>query len=131
MYIVLTQQYSPSQRPLRSAEKESGVSSITRRDFLKTLPAAAAGTHLMFAKVAPKTGPNRILLGTGGKDSKGIYIADWNATTGELGNITLAAEVSTPSCLAIYPEGAERLVDAATKAGATESSLTAYRMPAG
>jgi 6-phosphogluconolactonase len=107
------------------------VSSITRRDFLKTLPAAAAGTRLMFAKAASKVEPNRILLGTGGKDSKGIYIADWNAATGELGNITLAAEVSSPSFLAVYPQGAERLVYAVSETGGTDSKLTAYRIAPG
>jgi 6-phosphogluconolactonase len=107
------------------------VSSITRRDFLKTLPAAAAGTRLMFAEAASKTEANRIILGTGDKDSKGIYIADWNAATGELGSITLAAEVRSPSFLAIYPQGAERLVYAVSETGGTDSKLTAYRIAPG
>ena len=107
------------------------MSSITRRDFLKTLPAAAAGTRLMFAEAASKTEANRIILGTGDKDSKGIYIADWNAATGELGSITLAAEVRSPSFLAIYPQGAERLVYAVSETGGTDSRLTAYRIASG
>lgn len=82
----------------------------------------------MLAKAASKTGPNRILLGTGGKDGNGIYIADWNAATGEVRNIALAAEVSSPSFLAIYPQGAERLIYAVSEAGRTDSKLTAYRI---
>ena len=85
----------------------------------------------MFAKAASKNGPNRILLGTGGEDSKGIYIADWNATTGEIGSFTLAAEVSSPSYLAIYPQGVERLVYAVSEAGQTDSKLTASRIASG
>src|SRR5262245_60440516 len=41
--------------------------------------------------------------GKGDKDSKGIYRARLNATSGELSDLQLAAEVASPSFLAISP----------------------------
>lgn len=71
---------------------------LTRRSILASLPAAAFAVKRGFA-FQPDT--NRIFIGTSGKISKGIYSAPFNATTGELGSITLAAEVATPSFLAV------------------------------
>jgi 6-phosphogluconolactonase len=96
----------------------------TRRTFLLTLPAAALAMHPAFSlavpdPAAPNTVPDsaapnaalnptapdsarsRIFIGTTGSTSRGIYTAAWNAATGELGEITVAAEVASPSFLAL------------------------------
>jgi 6-phosphogluconolactonase len=98
---------------------------VTRRKFLVTASAAALGPRPSFAKAAGSA-PRRVLLGTGGKVSKGIYTADWNHSTGELGDITLAAEVAAPTFLAISPHGSEHFIYAVTEAGRTDSTLTAW-----
>lgn len=57
------------------------------------------------AKTTPK---QRVLFGTNaGGQSKGIYIADWTAATGELGEFTLAATLVSPTFLAKHaaPKG--------------------------
>ena len=76
----------------------------TRRSLLRAMPAAAALPYatLAYAK-SPRT---RLLIGTGTGEkssSKGIYMADWHAVTGTLGDITLAAELESPTWLAIAP----------------------------
>ena len=73
---------------------------LSRRAVLLSLaPAAATAIRPSFVVAAPRA--NRIFIGTSGKVSKGIYTAAWNSTTGELGDITLATEVASPSFLAI------------------------------
>jgi 6-phosphogluconolactonase (cycloisomerase 2 family) len=101
----------------------------TRGQFLLTA-AAAALVSRAFAK-GPDSTPRRILLGTGGRVSKGIYGADWNPSTGELGEITLAAEVASPTFLAISHHGSEHFIYAVTEAGRTDSTLTAWTTVAG
>src|SRR5947199_9213880 len=98
---------------------------IARRKFLVITSAAALVVRDLFAKAAVGT-PHRILLGTGGWVSKGIYTADWNPSTGELGEITLAAEVASPTFLAITAHNSGHFVYAVTEAGRTDSTLTAF-----
>ena len=102
----------------------------TRRQFLLTASAAALAPRALFAKPKRRT-PRRILLGTGGRVSKGIYGADWNPSTGELGEIALVAEVASPTFLAISPYGSEHRIYAVTEAGRTDSVLTAWTTVAG
>ena len=97
---------------------------ITRRKFLALSSAASLARNAPMAKAAPPAS-RRILLGTGGKVSKGIYAADWNASTGELGEITLAAEVVSPTFLAISARNSSHFIYAVTEAGRTDSILTA------
>ena len=60
-------------------------------------PAASAET--------PKDGPMWVFVGTyTGKKSQGIYRVEFDSATGKLGTPQLAAEVTSPSFLAIHPE---------------------------
>ena len=75
-----------------------------RRLLLKSLPAAALLPHSVatFA-AAPRL---RLLIGTGTADpstSKGIYLADWNPKTGEIGTPALATTLESPTWLALSP----------------------------
>lgn len=97
----------------------------TRRQFLLTASAAALAPRISFAN-ASQLSAKRVLLGTGGKVSKGIYTADWNSSTGELGQITLAAEVAAPTFLAISSHGSRQFVYAVSEAGRADSVLTAW-----
>ncbi len=103
---------------------------VTRRQFILTASAAALASQVAFGKAA-RTTARRILLGTGGKDSKGIYTADWNSATGELGEITLAAEVGSPTFLAIYPHPSGHFIYAVSEGGRADSTLTALTTVAG
>ena len=73
--------------------------------------AALAISFLSFAPLAadtPKSSKYWVFVGTytGGKDgSKGIYRCEFDAATGKLGEPELAAEVASPSFLAIHPSG--------------------------
>lgn len=106
------------------------LGTTTRRSFLGSACAATLGARTLFAKPARRPA-SRIILGTGGRDAKGIYVADWNPNTGELGAVTLAAELASPSFLALYPHGSQHFVYAVTEAGRTDSTLTAFTTVAG
>jgi 6-phosphogluconolactonase len=71
---------------------------LNRRSFLLSLPAAALALRTPSLFAAPPAG--RIFVGTTGHVSKGIYMASWNPATGEIGALTLAAEVPSPTFLA-------------------------------
>ena len=79
---------------------------------------------------APTTRDQHVLLGTIGKVSKGIYTASWNASTGELGAITLAAAVPAPSFLAVHRAGARTFVYAVSESHGAEAKVTAFRYDA-
>jgi len=65
-------------------------------------------TQSVFAK---KKAASRVLFGTNaGGTSKGIYIADWHGDTGEIGAMTLAAEVNSPTFLVKYPHARGLLI---------------------
>jgi 6-phosphogluconolactonase len=72
---------------------------FTRRSLLLSLPVAALTVRFPSASAA--TSPNRIFVGMAAKETNGIYRAPWSPTTGEIGQIELAAEVPNPSFLAV------------------------------
>lgn len=77
---------------------------LNRRRLVKTLHAAAFLPRAIAAHAA--TPHVRLLIGTGTASpstSKGIYLADWNLKTGELGPRTLVAELESPTWLALSP----------------------------
>ena len=74
-------------------------SMLTRRYLLRSLAAAALLPRTLWAS------PTRykLFIGTGtgkGSNSKGIYVADWNID-GTVGSMALAAEMQSPTFLAI------------------------------
>jgi 6-phosphogluconolactonase len=106
------------------------LGTITRRSFVVSASAAGLGVRALFARGA-RNAPSKIILGTGGREAKGIYLADWHSQTGEVGEISLAAEVASPSFLALYPHGSEHFVYAVTEAGRSDSTLTAFTTVSG
>jgi 6-phosphogluconolactonase len=100
---------------------------LSRRTLLYSLPIAAASARNLFA--APPA-PGILYVGTGtGKDSnsKGIYVAPWNSTTGEIGDLTLSAELASPTFLAINPKAAYLYAISESKA----ATVTAFGIPSG
>jgi len=90
---------------------------IPRRTFLRSLSVAPFVVRAALAKKSIAA-PARVLIGSNGKGpGAGIYTADWNATTGELGEITLAAELSTPTFLTVYPNAGQHFVYAVNEGG--------------
>ncbi|RXH55524.1 lactonase family protein [Granulicella sibirica] len=80
---------------------------LTRRTVLRSLPAVAALPHAIYGHAAASKSSMRLLIGTGTgqkSTSKGIYAADWNPATGEVGEITLVAEADSPTWLALSPK---------------------------
>ena len=80
---------------------------IPRRTFLFTASAAALATRSSGVQAQAAT-PNRLYIGTGlSGPGNGIFTASWNAATGEIGPLTLAAEVGSPTFLAQFrrPDG--------------------------
>jgi 6-phosphogluconolactonase len=70
---------------------------LTRRSLLRSLSAAALLPRTLWA--APTT--HKLFIGTGKTtNSKGIYLAPWNPD-GTIGPITLAAEMPSPTFLAL------------------------------
>lgn len=76
---------------------------------------------------AVPTRDQHVLLGTTGKVSKGIYSAPWNAATGELGPMTLAAALPAPSFLAIRRAGTHTFVYAVSEGEGVNAKVTAFR----
>jgi 6-phosphogluconolactonase len=72
---------------------------LTRRSLLKALPAIALVPRSLSAAAAPPQ--YKLFIGTGTghpSNSEGIYVADWNS--GALGEISLAAEMKSPTFIA-------------------------------
>ena len=98
---------------------------LTRRTLVRALPVAAAMPYTTYAHA--KASRTRILVGTGTGEkssSKGIYMADWHAVTGNLGELTLAAEVESPTWLALDPSDPYLYTISEGK----EGKITAYRL---
>ena len=102
---------------------------LSRRALLRSMPVALASSSTLFA--APVES-KRLFVGTGtasgssSKDSKskGIYVAQWNSATGEVGALTLAAELDNPTFLALSPAG--RYLYALSEID--EGKVTAFRV---
>src|SRR5215210_6645999 len=74
-----------------------------RLPLLLTIPLALALTP--FAVADSKDRPMWVFVGTyTGKKSKGIYRVEFDPATGKLGAPELAAEVTSPSFLAVAPD---------------------------
>lgn len=71
---------------------------------------------------------SRIYIGTGNNGAgQGIMTASWNADTGEVGPITLAAEVDTPSFLATFQRpGRPTLLYAISEASGAAARVSAF-----
>ena len=93
----------------------------TRRTFLGGLSAAAVAPHAL-----AQTSIYRVLLGTHGKVSRGIYTATFDSATGVLGPITLAAEVPNPTFLALHNAGSRRIVYAVSEVDGPGASVSAF-----
>ena len=101
---------------------------LNRRTLLKSLPAAAFLPRTLAAHAAAPQ--FRLLIGTGTADpstSKGIYLADWNAKTGEIGTPALAATLESPTWLALDPRAPRLYALSEIKAG----KVTAFDLHAG
>ena len=91
---------------------------LNRRRLLKNLPVAALLPRAVAAHAA--TPRIRLLVGTGTNSpstSKGIYFADWSSKTGEIGTLTLAAELESPTWLALSPRAPRLYALSEIKAG--------------
>lgn len=100
---------------------------LSRRTLLYSLPIAAASARTLFA-AAPASGTIYVGTGTGkGSNSKGIYFASWDSATGEIGKLELAAELASPTFLAINPKAPHLYAISESKA----ATVTAFDIPAG
>src|SRR2546423_1218728 len=80
---------------------------------------------------AAEPGKYWVFVGTyTGKESKGIYRCEFDAATGKLGKPELAAEVKSPSFLAIHPSQKFLYAVGETGEGATSGSVHAFTLDA-
>ena len=96
---------------------------VTRREVMVGL-----GAMVMSGQVAEASGrgARRMFVGTTGDVSKGIYTATWDAASGTIGEMTLAAEVPSPSFLAVERGG----LFACSEVDGGAAKATAYRVTA-
>ena len=98
---------------------------LNRRRLVKSLPAAALLPRTIAAQAAaPRM---RLLIGTGTESpstSKGIYVAEWDAKAGAIGPLTLAAEIASPTWLALSPRAPRLYALSEIKAG----KVTAFNL---
>jgi 6-phosphogluconolactonase len=93
------------------------------------LALALAAAPLFAAEPAPSK--YWVFIGTyTGKQSKGIYRCEFDATTGKLGKPELAAEVASPSFLAIHPTSKFLYAVGETGAGKTAGTVHAFALDA-
>jgi 6-phosphogluconolactonase len=99
-----------------------------RRAFALLLVLCTAATALLSAQPPDKPAPRKILLVyvgtyTSKTDSKGIYAYRFDAATGQLSAIGVAAETPDPSWVAVHPSG--KYLYAANEAGKA-STVSAF-----
>lgn len=105
---------------------------ITRRLFSFLLVLSAAGAALLSARSSEKPAANGhylVYVGTytTKTSSKGIYSFRFDASTGKLSPVEVAAETPDPSWVAVHPSG--KFLYAANEAG-KNSTVSAYAMDA-
>lgn len=97
------------------------MSRIPRRGFLAGVVVVPFAAQAWVAEAASERKGQLILVGTGGGASKGIYAYEWQAASGELTLLGLAAETKSPTFLALAPKahsgGAERVYAAGEAVG--------------
>ncbi|MGI4757346.1 MAG: lactonase family protein, partial [Janthinobacterium lividum] len=104
---------------------------ISRRRFGALLATLSATRMPLFASGMAQVG--RLYIGTGGSGpGNGIMTADWNRQTGEIGPLTLAAEVASPTFLATFrqPSG-EHFLYAISEASGPQAKVSAFTTVAG
>lgn len=103
---------------------------ITRRSFLAfsaALPMLDGLNHSL--KAAPvQTRKNRLYIGTANSGpGSGIMTASWNGQTGEIGEISLAAEVISPTFLAQFQRAkGQTLLYAVSEVPGADATVSAY-----
>src|SRR5450756_356527 len=100
---------------------------ILRRRFLLSLSVALLAPQSLVSLARSSVSPKRLYIGTNGRGpGNGIFTADWNAATGEIGPVKLAAEVVSPTFLAQFrrPDG-ETSLYAVTEADHGEARVSA------
>ena len=80
---------------------------LDRRQFLLAASAAAVTARQGFAM--PTLNSQRAFLGTTGKESQGIFFADFDAATGTFGEPEFAARFTGNDCMALSPKNHKRL----------------------
>ncbi len=103
---------------------------IARRTFLRTASAAAFTPRAAFSASAQSS---RLYVGTGlNGPGNGIFSASWNAATGEIGPLTLAAEIDKPTFLAQFrrPDG-QLFLYALSELNGAGARLSAFTAVAG
>ena len=100
---------------------------IPRRTFLVTASAAALATSSPGIR-AHSAMPRRLYIGNGlSGPGNGIFTASWNASTGEIGPLTLAAQVDSPTFLAQFRQpGGETSLYAVSELSGAAARLSAY-----
>jgi 6-phosphogluconolactonase len=107
------------------------VRQISRRGFIYGSAALSVATRSWFAQAKPNHDSNLLLVGTQtGATSKGIYAYTFDAATGDLKQIGLAAEADNPTFLVLSPKG--DLVFAANELdqheGKASGAVTSYTL---
>lgn len=102
---------------------------LTRRRFLALSSAVALAPRLSFALPATAAEVSRqIYIGTNNNGpGMGIMTATWNAMTGTIGAVSLAAEVGSPTFLSSFkrPNG-QTLIYAVSELDGPNASVSAY-----
>ncbi|GAA3754385.1 lactonase family protein [Terriglobus aquaticus] len=97
----------------------AGGAALAAPRFLRALPAATATS-------------SRIYIGTIGTESGvGIHVADWNATDGTIGPLELAAELASPTFLALSRRGGSTFLYAVSEIDSPNAPVTAFAVEPG
>ena len=103
---------------------------VSRRSFLASSAALTLARPLLRAAAPVPVG--RVFIGTGNSGrGQGILTATWNAATGAIGEMSLAAEVESPTFLATFQRGdGTLLLYSISEASGAAARVTAYRASA-
>lgn len=101
---------------------------VGRRKFLQL--ASLTALDMRWAHGMEQRPPVRLLFGTKGPVSKGIYSADWNGETGEVGPIALMAEIANPTFLAQRAQSDSLCIYAVSEVDGPGARVTAFTLNA-
>ena len=111
------------------------MSALSRRAFLSSgfiSGAALAAPRLLHALPAPPSSSSRIYIGTiGTGEGVGIQVADWNASTGTIGPLELAAELASPTFLAVSRRSGSTFLYAVSEIDSPNAPVTAFAVVPG
>lgn len=108
------------------------MSLLSRRGFLASGALLGAAPLLRALPAQPSSQSSRIFVGTiGVGPGLGIQVADWDSGTGKIGPLELAAEIASPTFLALSRRGGSTFLYAVSEIDSPQANVSAFEVVTG